>query len=125
MPGEVIERVHVLSQRNPAGSDIVFGWRNGQAIDDELDDPDDLHDKDYVPGQDGSDDDTDDNNSYTDDDASQASVPPPVAGVNDENNNNENTEEATESESKYADDHDEYVPGEVTDEDTDEEHIKG
>jgi hypothetical protein len=128
MPGEVIERVHVLSQRNPAGSDIVFGWRNGQAIDDELGDSDDLHDEDYIPGQDDSYSDTDDDStSYTDDDAGQASVPPPVAGVNNENleedANNENLEEHTESESEYADDHDEYdVPGEVTDEDTDEEH---
>jgi hypothetical protein len=120
IPGEVIERVHVLSQRNPAGSDIVFGWRNGQAIADKLGDPDDLHDEDYVPGQDNSDDNTDDDNSYTDDDASQASVPPPVAGVN-----NENIEEDTESGSEYADDHNEYAPGEVTNEDTDEEHKRG
>jgi hypothetical protein len=32
MPGEVIERVHKLAQRNPAGGKIAFGWRDGPQL---------------------------------------------------------------------------------------------
>jgi hypothetical protein len=90
MRGEVIERVHALSQRNLAGGEIIFGWRNGHDIDDMMEDPDDFHDEDYIPGQDNSDNDPDGD---TDDDHSQASVPPPVAGVDDENSENESDNE--------------------------------
>ena len=47
MPGEVINRVHVLARRNPAGGAIEFGWRDGNEILDEAEDVDDLHDLDY------------------------------------------------------------------------------
>ena len=51
MPGEVIERVELLSRRNPAGANIQFGWRDGTAIEDDANDKDDLHDPDYQPTQ--------------------------------------------------------------------------
>ena len=52
MPAEVIERVHELARRNPAGGDVVFGWRDGTEILDVEGDEDDLHDDDYVPSDD-------------------------------------------------------------------------
>jgi hypothetical protein len=55
MPGEVIVHVHSLAQRNPAGGAIVFGWRDGNEVTNDLNDTDDLHDLDYVPGEDDSD----------------------------------------------------------------------
>jgi hypothetical protein len=70
MPGEVIDRVHALAARNPAGSELLFGWRNGTEIPDTPTDEDDLHDEDCDPADDDS-----------DDDSSQAPRPPPVAGV--------------------------------------------
>jgi hypothetical protein len=70
MSGEVIDRVHALAARNPAGSELLFGWRNGTEIPDTPTDEDDLHDEDYDPADDDS-----------DDDSSQAPGPPPVAGV--------------------------------------------
>ena len=75
MPGEVIERVHLLSRRNPAGGAITFGWRDGTEIADESDDEDDLHDEDYDPALDGYESDSDDDGSY-------APEPRPAAGVN-------------------------------------------
>lgn len=36
MPGEAIERVHALAQRNPAGRNVEFGWRDGTIIKDDL-----------------------------------------------------------------------------------------
>lgn len=83
MPEEVINRVHVLARRNPAGGAIEFGWRDGNEILDEAEDVDDLHDLDYVPdtsdsedggspdesdGEDSSDE-SDDDGSEPDDDA--------------------------------------------------------
>jgi hypothetical protein len=49
MPGEVIERVHALARQNPAGGQLVFGWRDGTEIADTINDADDLHDEDYDP----------------------------------------------------------------------------
>jgi hypothetical protein len=73
MPGEVIERVHTLARRNPAGGNIVFGCRDGTPIPDIEDDYDDVHDEDYVPS---------DIESDSDDDGSYAPDPPhPVAGM--------------------------------------------
>jgi len=69
MPNEVIDRVHTLAQRNPAGGAISFGWRDGTEIEDDIDDEDDLHDEDYSPesddehsnaSEDGDDEDDDD-----------------------------------------------------------------
>jgi hypothetical protein len=44
MPGEVIDRVHALAHRNPAGGDVQFGWRDGTPIDEGPEDEDDAHD---------------------------------------------------------------------------------
>jgi Reverse transcriptase (RNA-dependent DNA polymerase) len=52
MPGEVIDRVHELAGRNPAGEDVVFGWRDGTEIIDVDGDEDDLYDEDYDPSDD-------------------------------------------------------------------------
>jgi hypothetical protein len=68
MPGEVIDRVHALAAQNPAGSELLFGWRNGTEIPGTPTDEDDLHNEDYDPADDDS-----------DDDSSQAPGPPPVA----------------------------------------------
>ena len=67
MPGEVIERVHTLARRNPAGGDVDFGWRDGTPIEDAINDIDDLHDADYVPDSDDEDGDSDDDGSYAPD----------------------------------------------------------
>jgi hypothetical protein len=83
MPGEVINRVHALAARNPAGSELLFGWRNGTEIPDTPTDEDDLHDEDYDPADDDS-----------DDDSSQAPRPPPVAGMdNDVTSDDEDDED--------------------------------
>ncbi len=53
MPGEAINRVHALAHRNPAGGNIVFGWRDGTKINNAPHDSDDLHDEDYyIPDED-------------------------------------------------------------------------
>ena len=75
MPGEVIDRVHELARRNPAGGDVVFGWRDGTEIDDEDGDEDDLRDEDYYPSDDEDDSDEDD------DSAAGSDVDDPNAGV--------------------------------------------
>jgi hypothetical protein len=74
MPREVIERVHALTRRNPAGGAMVFGCRNGTPLPDEQDDDDDdANDEDYLPS---------DVESDSNDDGSYAAEPPhPVAGV--------------------------------------------
>jgi hypothetical protein len=77
MPGEVIERVHVLARRNPAGRDIQFGWRDGTPIEDGPDDEDDFHDEDYMPDSNADSDSDDDDGSYA------PEHPHPGAGVND------------------------------------------
>ena len=70
MPAEVIDRVHALARRNPAGGAVEFGWRDGTEIDDHLDDVDDLHDENYTPGDgDTTDDDTVGSSEGEDDDS--------------------------------------------------------
>jgi hypothetical protein len=32
MPGEVIDRVHVLARQNTSGGEIQFGWRDGTIV---------------------------------------------------------------------------------------------
>ena len=91
MPGEVIDRVHELARRNPAGGDVVFGWRDGTEIDDEDGDEDDVHDEDYDPSDDedassvGDDDDYHDPSDDEDDDDSSngGGGGNPTAGVGD------------------------------------------
>jgi hypothetical protein len=90
MPGEVIARGHALARHNPAGGDIQFRWRDGTAIEDTLDDGDDLHDKDYVPGNDNSDSEDDvPGDSDSDGDNGDDPEPPQVGGVEDYNNGQE------------------------------------
>lgn len=43
---------------------MVFGWRDGTPIDDTADDVDDLHDKDYDPGEANKSDSSDGDDSY-------------------------------------------------------------
>ena len=52
--GEVIDHVHDLARRNPAGGAIGFGWRNGVEIDDGLNNGDDFHNEDYTPDSESS-----------------------------------------------------------------------
>ncbi len=68
MPREVIDRVHSLSHRNPAGGALVSGWQDGTEVEDELSDVDDLHNEDYVPNDDSELD--NDSDSYHDNDDS-------------------------------------------------------
>ena len=102
MPGEVVERVHLLSRRNPAGSDIIFGWRDGTPIDDLPDDVDDMHDEDYDPdtdseASDASDHDDSDNN---DDD----NPPPLVARVNYADDDDDDSHDSNDDDSSGNED---------------------
>jgi hypothetical protein len=85
MPGEVIDRVHELARRNPAGGAIVFGWRNGVEIEDHQADLDDLHDEDYLPGEDDS---NSDDQSYASGDGTVMEDPASLAGVSDDGSGN-------------------------------------
>jgi Reverse transcriptase (RNA-dependent DNA polymerase) len=120
MPGEVIDRVHVLARRQARG--LQFADLHGNAVIDDIDDADDPDDQDYNPDDDDAaddDDDDDDVNDASDDDtivdaaadnasdddtladadvaaapaAAAANLDPVViAGVDDENGNGENNE---------------------------------
>jgi hypothetical protein len=109
MPGEVIDRVHMLARRNPAGSDIQFGWRDGTPVEDTLDDEDDLHDEDYVSGTDDSD---------NDDDGSYDPEPHPVGGVGDYDNNDQ--ELVPDDDDDDSSDED-FVPADNDDDDSSDE----
>jgi hypothetical protein len=121
MPGEVIEKVHILARHNPAGTVIQFGWRDGTPIEDEADEADDAHDEDYLP----------DSESDSDDDGSYAPASPhPAPGVNeyddgqapynndnDANDNDANSNEENDAEENEGNDADsnEYSDGKAGD----------
>ena len=105
MPGEVIDRVHELARRNPAGGDVVFGWRDGTEIDDEDGDEDDLRDEDYYPSDDEDDSDDDD------DSAAGSDVDDPNAGVGSDHESVQGDDSADGADDPPADNNNDDVPG--------------
>ena len=102
MPNDVIERTNFLAANNPAKGEIEFCWRSGDLIEDEPDDLDDIHDEDYVPGDD----------SGTDSD-SEGDHPVPDGGVD--------AGDADDNDSDDDDADDENMPGLVDDSDSDDD----
>jgi hypothetical protein len=113
MPGEVTERVHILARRNPAGTVIQFGWRDGTPLEDEPDEADDAHDEDYLP----------DSESDSNDDGRAPALPHPAPGVNEYDNgqapsyNNDNDAKENDAEENKDTDADsnEYSDGKAGD----------
>jgi len=101
MPIEVIERVHAIAQKNPAGGAIEFGWRDGTEIADQLDDEDDLHDEDYMPGEETDDDESSD---------SEEDMDPPSDAEDDDDPPSDDEDAAPSDSEDYSSDDDEEGP---------------